>query len=370
MRRPTRRHVLAGLALSGLAARRALAAGHNLTDAELDAGLALLARAPSVDLHSHAGRFFVEAGEGATPLGQSLGKPFVGEALRGSHRLGVGAVCLSAVADYRVLEAAPGGLRPARPFVPGEAYEDYRRQIGLLKAASRDSGLELARTAADVTRRWRAGNASLVYTIEGGDFIEERPERIAEAASEGVRSITIIHYRTNAIGDPQTAAPVHGGLSPFGRKVVAEMNRRGMVIDLSHASFDAVAQAAELSARPMILSHSNLKPLGVEHPRLISLDHARLVARHGGVVAAMPGGAGVASLADFATLVLRMIDQLGVDHVGVGTDMDFTFASVVPTYEAWALIPAALLARGLSPDETLKIVGGNALRVLAATESH
>jgi membrane dipeptidase len=367
---PHRRRLLQGLAAFGAAAAgRVFAATSALTEAQLEAGRTLLGRAPSVDLHSHAGRVFVEPSAGATALGASLGRPFAAEALRRIRERGLGAVCLAAVADYRVLEAGGGGLRPFRPFAPGEAYADYRRQLGLLKDAARDSRLAAAHTAADVARHWRAGRASLIFTVEGGDFIEDRLERVGEAAAEGVRSITIIHYRTNGIGDPQTAGPVHGGLSPFGRAVVTEMNRKGVVIDLSHASFDAVAQAAEVSIRPMILSHSNLKPPGVQHPRLVSLEQARLVARHGGVVAAMPGGAGVASLDEFATLVLRMVDQLGVDHVGVGSDMDFTFASVIPTYDAWSLIPSALLARGLSPAETLQVMGGNALRVLAANQT-
>jgi membrane dipeptidase len=355
--------LIGGMALAG-AGRSQMRSGGGPTESQLADGRALVAAAPSIDLHSHAGRFFVEGDGRATPLGARLGRPFADVALAGARSARLGAVCLNAVADYRVLAASPLGLRAERPFAPGEAHADFRRQMALMTRAVRDGGLTVARSGADVRRIWGKGGTAAILAIEGGDFVEDRLDRLGEAAAAGVRIITIIHYRPNAVGDPQTSPPRHGGLTPFGRSMVGEMDRLGMIVDLAHASAAATAQAVALSDRPRIISHANLRLPGLDHPRLIDVDHARLVTRGGGLIGAVPGGTGVATLPAFATMVARMIDAVGVDHVAVGTDMDFGFASVVPAYADWVGIPAALLARGLSADEVRKIIGGNAMRLL------
>lgn len=364
-----RRSFILSLAALPASGSTAVAAprGLILSKAQREAGRALLARAPSVDIHTHAGRFFIEADASQnTALGAQLGPPFGPRAVSQAHAARLGATWLSAVADYRVLATSPEGLRAYRGFEAGEAIADYRRQIAVLKALAATAGMTIASDRQAVETAWRGGQTAALFAIEGGDFIEDQIARVASAHADGVRSITIVHYRINTIGDIQTQPAVHGGLTRFGRRVVVEMNRVGVVIDLSHASANVVRQAVDLSIHPMILSHSNLLTPGQSHPRLVSPEEARLVARHGGVVGALPAGAGIDNFGDFIFMILRMVDQLGVDHVAVGTDMDFTFKSVVPTYADWSLIPAALLAHGMSQDEAIKIMGGNILRVLDA----
>jgi membrane dipeptidase len=115
-----------------------------------------------------------------------------------------------------------------------------------------------------------------------------------------------------------------------------------------------------------MLSHTNLKRPDVDHPRLVSVEHARLVTGHGGIVGSVPSGIGQKTVAEWIDSILRLVDAVGVDHVAIGTDMDANFMPVFADYADWPLIPAALLARGLHEPEVAKIMGGNFLRVRGA----
>jgi membrane dipeptidase len=318
-------------------------------------GRAIMRGFPNVDVHSHAGRFFAAAGTDGVAI------PSPSERLRG---MGISGVLLSGVADLPILASGPGGLAPARAFRPGEAFAEYRRQIALLRRVAREPKLRHAGPCRDVGAPGR-NETTILFAIEGGDFIEDQMERIAAARADGVRAVTIIHYAVNQIGDPQTAAPVHGGLSTLGRRIVRELGDAGILVDLSHASIAATRHAVSVASRPMLLSHSNIGFSGLSHPRLISLEHARMVTQAGGLLGLLPGGTDVTDLASFTDLVMRTVEVVGIDHVGIGTDMDYTFRSVIPDYRHWPLLVAALDSRGVRRDEIARIMGGNFLRLLA-----
>src|SRR5258708_31256884 len=112
-------------------------------------------------------------------------------------------------------------------------------------------------------------------------------------------SLTLVHYRVNELGDIQTAEPVHGGLTGFGREVVAEGNRLGVVIDCAHATLRTTLGVLEASADPVMISHSHLDHADRHHPRLLSSEHAMAVASAGGVIGAWPAGVTSATLDDF-----------------------------------------------------------------------
>jgi len=340
-----------------------------IDEAHLAAGRALLQTTPSIDIHSHAGRFFMQGAGGQTALAVRSGPPFLEGSLAAMRTGGLSAVMIAAVADHLILESSPQGLKAGRPYAPGEAFADYQRQVAILRGAVRRGLVAPGLNAADIRRAHRDGVTAGLFAVEGGDFIEDRLDRIVACHADGVRSVTIIHYNTNQIGDPQTASPVHGGLSRLGGDVVRQMNKAGVLIDLSHASRDATRQAVEISTRPMIISHSNLTAPSLEPPRLISPEHARPGTEGGGRSGALPAAAGPAIFAPDANTLLGMIALLGVDNVALGTAMDFTFKSVLPDYGAWSLIPAALLARGVAPDEVRRVMGENFLRVLRAIET-
>src|SRR5262249_6948179 len=126
-----------------------------------------------------------------------------------------------------------------------------------------------------------------LLAVEGCDFLEGRIERLHEAFDRGIRSLQLVHYRVNELGDIQTEAAVHGGLTSFGRSVVREMNRLGIVVDVAHATQAVVAGVVETTTQPIILSHSNIQDAS-GWARFISPDHARLVAKTGGIIGAMP----------------------------------------------------------------------------------
>lgn len=381
----TRRNVLSGL-LGASAAAMTFGAWANGDDVTAEAALAarmgldisadrlrqvknLLAAHPAVDVHSHPGRFFMRGAD----LWDQSARIFLAEA-DGPERSvgdmaagGLAAACFSVVADMRSLVLTPeGGLRALRPLAEGEIWADYKRQIGEFRRLLQDGSVSLVSSASDIVRNHAKGQLSAILTAEGGDFLEGDLGRLAEAWNDGMRSITIVHYRVNEVGDIQTEAATHGGLTPFGADLVRAMNAQGMLIDLAHASFETTRQVVAITQKPVMLSHSHLGDGPGANPRLISVDHARLVAGTGGVIGSWPAGITQRSFGDFITETLRLIDAVGVDHVAIGTDMDANYRPVFDSYRQWPLAVALLLERKMSEADVAKIIGGNFLRVFAA----
>jgi membrane dipeptidase len=300
---------------------------------------------------------------------RAFGEPFETAAVSDLNAGNVSAALFSAVADMRLLEMTPAqGLRASRDFQPGEAYADCRRQLAELKSLAASQGLAKGLKPADVTAAHAQHKTAAVFAVEGGDFIEDNLDRIHDVFGDGVRAITLVHYHVNQIGDIQTEAPVHRGLTTLGKSIVAEMNKTGIVIDLAHATFDVTKDVLEISSKPVMVSHTNLLTPTTSHPRLISGEHAKLVAAAGGIIGSWPSGIGHATFADYVDSILRLIDAVKVDHVAIGTDMDANFKPVLRSYRDWSLIPAALLARGLHEDEVAKVMGANFLRVFKANQ--
>ena len=341
--------------------------GLSLTEAQLEAGKALLAKHPSVDIHAHPGRFFLRDLTHQNATTRAMGAPFEARVLAAMASGQVTAALFACVSDAVLLEPTKtGGLGAAREFEPREAWADYRRQIGVLKAMVATGQAAAGRTPGEIGIAFKAHRTAAVFAVEGGDFIEDRLERVQAAHADGVRSITIVHYHPNQIGDPQTEAPRFPGLTPLGRDIVREMNRVGVIVDLAHASFGVTRDAVAIATRPMMISHTNLKRPDMDHPRLVSVEHARLVTRAGGIVGSVPSGIGQKTAADWIVSILRLIEAVGIDHVAIGTDMDANFMPVFADYARWPLIPAALLARGLGEADVAKVMGGNFLRLMAA----
>jgi membrane dipeptidase len=343
--------------------------GMDLDAAQRAAGIRFVSRHPTVDLHAHPGRFFLSPGPGSTAFERSMGEPFVDRALADMRAGKVSAALFSCVADGKLLELSGQGLRAVREFEPGEAYADYRRQLAILQTLRGRHELAPGLTSADVRAAQRRSQLAGVFAVEGGDFIEDRIDRVGEAFRDGVRSIQLVHYHINQLGDIQTEAPVHNGLTPFGKAVVREMNRVGMLIDLAHATYAVAQDTVEVSTRPVMISHTNLVTSGVSHPRLVSHEHAALVAAAGGVIGSWPSGIGHRTFADYIDSIRRLVDTVGIDHVAIGTDMHANYKPVFRNYRDWSLLPAALLARGLGEKDVAKIMGENFLRIFGAAQA-
>lgn len=341
--------------------------GMELTPQQRAAGAQLLQRHVSVDTHSHPGRFFLKGVADPSPTMRAFGQPFEKSAIADLGAGNVSAALFSAVADMRLLEqTATQGLKAGRDFQPGEAYAEYRRQLDELKALVVSHAVAAGLKPGDIEAAHRYHKTAAVFAVEGGDFIEDQLQRVHEAYADGVRAITLVHYHINQIGDIQTEPPVHQGLTPLGKSIAREMNKAGIIMDLAHATFAVTKGVVNASRKPIMITHTNLATPAFTHPRLITVEHAKMVADAGGIIGSWPSGFGQASFADYIDSLKRLVDAVGIDHTAIGTDMDANFKPVLRSYRDWSLIPAALLARGFREDEVAKVIGGNFMRVFKA----
>ncbi len=350
-------------------ASRLVDLGMTLDSEQRAAGVAFLGRHASVDTHCHPGRFFLKNLPYETPTTRAFGEPFEDRAVADLYAGRVSGILIAAVADMRLLEMTAAGMHVASEYQPGEAYADYQRQLAELKALVARHALAKGLNPFDIASAQQRRQTAAVFAVEGGDFIEDRLDRVHEAFREGVRAITIVHYHVNQIGDIQTEAPVHGGLTPLGKSIIGEMNRAGIMADLAHATFAVTKDVLDVSTKPIMISHSNLTTPAFNHPRLISSEHAKLVAAAGGIIGSWPSGFGQSTFADYIDSIQRLVDAVGIDHAAIGTDMDANYRPVLRSYLDWSLIPAALLARGMHEAEVAKIMGGNFQRVFKANLS-
>ena len=269
---------------------------------------------------------------------------------------------VSIVSDLPVLKINEGGKITSRKFNDGEAWGEYKRQLSILRELIAGSEAQISTSSEELKT---AGKVSLFLSCEGADFIEGIVDRIDLAYEDGVRSIQLVHYAPNDVGDLQTSDPINSGLSSYGKQIIQRMNELGMVIDLAHATLKTCQDVAEITGSPIMVSHSILQD-GTNRPlsaRAISVEHAKLIAQTGGIIGAWPSGFS-SGMNDFANNTLRLIEAVGIDHVGLGTDMDANYLPVIADYfdvEKWT---TALSEKGLSKKEIQKLVGGNARRVL------
>jgi membrane dipeptidase len=281
---------------------------------------------------------------------------------------GVSVICLAVVSDSPIIKLFDR-LRPAREPNPGELYAHTRRAFAALHEIATDQRMPLVRTVADL-RAARAANPSIIVSSEGADFLEGRIERLDEAYDRwALRHLQLTHYRVNELGDIQTEASVHGGLTAFGAEVVRRCNQRGIVVDVAHGTYDLVKAAAAVTRKPLVISHTSLTERPQPWTRLITPDHAKAIAGTGGVVAIWPIKNMFPDYRAYARGFARMARVVGVDHVGLGTDLlGLGGGSTIGNYDEVPQLAAALREE-FSAEETAKILGGNYRRVFEASLS-
>ena len=267
--------------------------------------------------------------------------------------------------DYPVIRRDPSGQRyEQRPPKPGELFRLTTEQLDDVIEATRSGGLALARSPAEILAAKRAGLPCAMLTLEGSDPLEGEIARIKFFYERGVRVLQLMHYRFNEIGDIQTAPPRHNGLTPFGREVVREMNRLGMLIDTAHSSPATLYGVLAESRQPVICSHTGARALR-KIPRHLDDQDMRAIADKGGVVGIWPLIRRNESFENYLAAIDYVKRRIGIDHVGIGTDLyGLRSATAIPSHKAFALIPAGLLKRGYRESEVVKIVGGNCMKVL------
>jgi membrane dipeptidase len=281
---------------------------------------------------------------------------------------------------------------------------EVKRQV----AAHPDSA-EMAYSAADVRRIARAGRKAVLMGLEGGHALAGSAEVLGELQAVGIRYVTLTHVNTNSWADASQTAARWNGLNDLGRSLVREMNRLGVLVDLSHVSDSTFYDALEVSQVPVILSHSSMRAL-TDVARNIDDAMLRALAANGGVVminyyepmvnphlrgevmdevyrrlggrtgdlrllwqvafdVRQEQGLGPARLSDVVDHIDHAIQVAGIDHVGLGSDFDG--ARMPPGFDDVTRLPwitYSLLKRGYTEEDLYKVLGGNALRVLEAAE--
>ena len=234
--------------------------------------------------------------------------------------------------------------------------------------------LSIARTPADLYANKRQGRKSIMLGIENGLALDGHLDRLQHFAQRGIVYMTLCHNGDNDICDSARGNHTHNGISPFGKQVVREMNRLGILVDLSHAGEKSFYDALELSSQPIVCSHSSCRAL-CDHPRNLTDDQMRALAAKGGVMQiTMYNGFlvkdGEATVLDALRHLAHAIEVMGIDHVGIGTDFDGD-GGVRGMANSSELLnfTRLLLARGYSEQDIEKIWGGNFLRVMTQVQS-
>jgi membrane dipeptidase len=233
----------------------------------------------------------------------------------------------------------------------------------------------LAVTADDIERIAAEGRIASLIGVEGGHSIAGSLAILRTYHALGVRYLTLTHSTNVPWADSATDAPRLNGLSPFGEEVVREMNRLGMLVDLSHTSPATMAHAIRVSRAPVIFSHSSARGV-FDHPRNVPDDILRLLPGNGGVVMVtfVPEfltRTRRASLAQVADHMDHVRNTAGPDHVGIGSDFDGipTVPDGLEDVSRFPALTAELLRRGWSDDDVMKALGRNILRVMRRAEA-
>ena len=234
--------------------------------------------------------------------------------------------------------------------------------------------LAIARTPADLYANKLQGRKSIILGIENGLALDGHLERLQHFAQRGIVYMTLCHNGDNDICDSARGNHTHNGISSFGQQVVREMNRLGILVDLSHAGEKSFYDALELSSQPIVCSHSSCRAL-CDHPRNLTDNQMRALAAKGGVMQiTMYNGflvkEGEATVLDALRHLEHAIEVMGIDHVGIGTDFDGD-GGVRGMANSSELLnfTRLLLARGYSEQDIEKIWGGNFLRVMTQIQS-
>ena len=299
-----------------------------------------------------------------------------------------------------------------------EAIRETLQEIDVVDRLVRayPNDLELAYTADDIVRIHRAGKVASLIGIEGGHQIGGSLAALRQFYRLGARYMTLAHFSNSEVADSATDDPKYNGLSPFGRTVVGEMNRLGMLIDLAHVSEKTMRDSIELSKAPVIFSHSSARAID-DHPRNVPDSVLSLLPANGGVVmvnfytgyvsdparkwgaeeaaeearlksllvgrpeereAALDAWkkahpAPEATVGDLADHIEHIVKVAGYDHVGIGGDLDGIPYDQAPrgmnSVSGYPLLFAELIRRGWSDENLAKLAGGNVLRAMRRAET-
>ena len=320
--------------------------------------LVVLTQSLAVDIHAHPSRF---------------------------HRANVGRIEAEEIARYRRsgIDVVVCNISTDTPYRGGYVTRDGRTiENGMLRAepgeswaftldrldrilqTSASGDALLVRTPEEALEAKRQGKLALIAALEGADGLEGELQHLRELARRGVSLVQLVHFRANEIGHIQTWPYTPGGLTSFGKQVVSEANRLRMVIDLAHANPETIRDVLAVSSHPVIFSHTgafSLKKLD----RHLGDEEMRAIAEKGGVIGIWPNGDALPKLADMLDHIDHVKKLVGVDHVGIGSDLRgmSKYTAGFGEEARFDAIAEGLAARGYSPGEVEKLMGENFVRV-------
>jgi membrane dipeptidase len=344
----------------------------------LQAAIALLAsgpfaaraqqRVPIADMHSHYGMI--------TRKGADSG---LAEDMRSQR---VALVAWKLVADGRWIRGTNVGIEQSGTPGPGDLAAYFNANFDRMRAYVAEHKLKLVLTPADVDA-CLAGESGIVLASEGADFLEGKVENLEPVHAKGLRHLQLVHYIRTPVGDFQTTAPVHNGLSAMGKQLLEACNAKGILVDLAHSTLPSVDQALEIAKAPLIWSHGWVDgdggnwqdPYGFLKRRL-SVAHAKKIADRGGVIGlwglglSKPGlgwSVGARDNWSYAREIAKLVNLIGADHVAFGTDIEGVGPSwALNSYGDVRKVIANLEEMKLSASVIERVACGNYARVLKA----
>jgi membrane dipeptidase len=325
-----------------------------------------------IDLHTHPRGFVPQPyrtlWKGVTPL-----RPRE----TGFDALGAGGVD----ATVAVAVGDPIITRRYRGLTPWQAVD---RQLTLIETEASAAGAVIARSVDDMVEAKAQGRPAVVLGVEGADALGGDVGGLETWQAQGVRLVVLVHLGDNSVGTTcmpwqRYAAPyparrrAEHGLTPFGRRVVTEMNRLAMLVDVAHADRTTCLDVAGHALAPVVSSHSGARAVQ-DFPRYLADNELRAIAATGGVIGLWPYRStrhGVRTIDDLVAHARHIASVVGVDHLALGTDMNGV-PRVMSGYRGERDVPVvidALQHGGFTAAEVEAIAGGNALRVLQAVEA-
>jgi membrane dipeptidase len=310
------------------------------------------------DMHSHWG-MSAWNGNGDLTAGDGLRKEMIDA--------GILLVAMTVIADYPQLSNRGGSIFGYEYASPGSLRRYFQSMASRVVARAQKDGLAVVGSASDLKAVLAERKPAIALTSEGADFLEGKLDYLAEARQLGLCHLQLVHYRISEVGDISTEQPKHKGLSAFGKDLVAACNRLGILVDVAHCNHAGIQQALEISSKPMVYSHGFIASKEVpeyskRNARGIYVAQARAMAAKGGVIGAFPVFTRTPEA--FADYLKQMVDHVGPNHVGIGTDHSGLPSSALSGYKDYPRVAEALAKAGMKDAEVSGIMGGNYIRVL------
>lgn len=269
----------------------------------------------------------------------------------------------------------PQGERDEASLAKATAYAEERLKEVIRQEQLNPTRMGIARTPDDLLRLKQAGKKAIFLGIENGYALGKDVNNVRKFRDMGVSYITLCHNGDNDLCDSARGKGEWKGLSPLGKQMVAEMNRLGVMVDISHAAESTFYDVLACSRYPIIASHSSARAL-CNHPRNLTDDQLKAIAGQGGVVQLclykgfINEEAEKASVSDAIRHINHMVDLIGVEHVGIGSDFDGD-GELIGCRASNELINITmhLLKEGYSETDISRIWGGNFLRVMHQVQS-